>query len=65
MSKIDQYLDICKARVEVLTATVATKSTAYVLTSNGADQRAAQQAIIELNAWREALKHYETIFEVQ
>lgn len=64
MSKIEQYLDICKARIETLTSTVATKSTAFVLTSNGADQRAAQQAIIELNAWREALKHYEAVFEV-
>jgi hypothetical protein len=64
MNKIDQYLELCKGRVEVLTDAVATRSTSYVLTGSGADQRAAHQAIIELNAWREALKHYEAVFEL-
>lgn len=62
--KVIAFKDLCDARIEHLTGTVANYATSYVNTDNASDKRIAKQAMYELNVWREVRNHYNAVFEL-
>lgn len=62
-SNVTRFKELCDERIYHLKGTVAAKATAYVHSSQTADQKAAKEAMSELRAWQEAYGHFIAIFE--